>query len=220
MQREVVNIKDPSILSYIYPDYITLSYVSFLNRDDKVIYTGKPFKNFEDYLDKNTKTWISLVGNPTLDLTSNTSLIEFCYDLKGKTLNSSTLHFLEALTDKDLWYALKIFLQIGKLPYDVKKGVSIYSLFNSFSEPTPTTLKILFELVDSYPLPILESSLLTFLDRVSHNTSDNVSNKYGLLINTTRNKFGKNIKPSLLNYCKSEQSQLDFINLILNIRGV
>lgn len=219
MQREIVKVKDNSIVSYMYPDYIELSYVSFLNRDDKVIYTGKPFKNFEAYLDKNTSSWISLSGNPTLDLSENLALIEFCYDLKGKKLNSSTSHFLQALTDKDLWYALKIFLQIGKLPYDVKKGISIYALFNSFSEPTPVTLNILFDLVDTYPLSVLEASLLTFLDRVMNNLSENVNNKYGLLINTTRNKYGKNIKPSLLAYCKSSKSKLDFINLILNIRG-
>lgn len=215
-----IKIDNPSIISFIYPNYITLNYVSFLNRDDNVIYTGKPFKNFEDYLKKNTKNYISLVGTPDLDLTTSKALIEYCYERKGKKLNNPTLHFLEGLTDKDLWSALKIFLQVGKLPYEVKRDASIYKLFDSFSESTPATLRVLFDLIDSYPLPILESSLLTFLERVTHNLNDSVSNTYGLLISNTKKKFGKNIKPSLVQYCKSNKTELDFINLILSIRGV
>jgi hypothetical protein len=220
MQGKNVKVNNSNIITYMFPNYITLSYVTFLNRDDNVIYVGKPFKGFEEYLKKNTRNYISLVGNPDLDLSTNKALIEYCYEHKGKKLNNSTLYFLESLNDRDLWSTLKIFLQVGKLPYDIKKSISMYHLFQSFSEPTPATLKILFELMETYPLSILEASLLTFLDRVVHNMNESVSNKYGLLINNTRNKFGKNIRKSLLTYCKSPKHEVDFINLVLSIRGV
>lgn len=220
MEGKIVKVKDLAMLQYIYPEFVVLSYVSFLNREDKVIYIGKPFKGLDEYLAKNTKAFINTVGTPDIDLTTNEALINFCYNKKQKKLNNSTKYFLEGLNDHDLWYAMKIFLQIGKLPYEIKKEVSIYKLFQSFSEPTSNTLNIIFNLLDAYPLGVLESSLLTFLERVMHNSNESVSNKYGLLINNTKVKYGKNIKSSLLTYCKSKKSQLDFINLILSIRGV
>ena len=220
MQGKNVKVANQDIITYMFPNYKVLSYVTFLNREDNIIYTGKPFKGFEEYLKKNTKSYISLVGEYNLDISTNKALIEYCYEYKGKKLNNSTMYFLESLNDKDLWSALKVFLQIGKLPYDVKKNISMYHLFQSFSESTPATLKVLFDLLDTYPLSILESSLMTFLDRIVHNMNESVSNKYGLLINNTRNKFGKNIRKSLITYCKSPKSEVDFINLILSIRGV
>lgn len=220
MEGKIVKVKDLAMLQYIYPEFITLSYVNFLNRDDKVIYVGKPFKGLDEYLAKNTKAYINTVGTPDIDLTTNEALIKYCYDKKQKNLSNSTKYFLEGLNDKDLWTAMKIFLQIGKLPYEIKKDVSIYKLFESFSEPTSVTLKVLFNLLETYPIGVLESSLLTFLERVVHNSNESVSNKYGLLINSTKNKYGKNIKPSLLAYTKSSKTDLDFINLIMSIRGV
>lgn len=220
MEGKCVKVKDLSMLQYIYPDFLTLTYVNFLNREDKVIYVGKPFKGLDEYLAKNTKTFINTVGTPEIDLTTNEALIKYCYEKKQKNLSNSTKYFLEGLNDKDLWTAMKIFLQIGKLPYEIKKDVSIYKLFQSFSEPTSNTLKIIFDLFDTYPMGVLESSLLTFLERVTHNSSESVSNKYGLLINSTKMKYGKNIKSSLLTYSKSNKTELDFINLVLSIRGV
>lgn len=220
MEGKIVKVSDISFIQFCYPDYITLSYVTFLNREDKVIYTGKAFKGVDEYLKKNTKSYINTAGIPELDLSTREALIQWAYDKKGKNLSNTTKGFLESLNDKDFNFAIKIFLQIGKLPFDIKKGISIYTLFQSFSEPTPNTLKVLDSLLDTYPLSVLESSLITFLDKVTHNITDVSSNKYGLLISTTKQKYGKNIKPALTSYIKSEKTELDFINLILSIRGI
>lgn len=219
MINKIVKVNDISFIQYCYPEFITLSYVTFLNREDNVIYIGKPFKGLDDYLKKNTKSYINTVGMPDIDLTTRESLIKWAYARKDKKLNASTQRFLEGLNDKDFMYAIKIFLQIGKLPYEIKRGVSIYNLFKSFSSSTVDTLKILYALLDAYPLGVLESSLLTFLDKVANDLSETSSSSYGLLISNTRQKYGRNIKPALLNYTKSEKNELDFINLVLSIRS-
>ena len=51
MQGKNVKVNNANIITYMFPNYITLSYVTFLNRDDNVIYVGKPFKGFEEYFE-------------------------------------------------------------------------------------------------------------------------------------------------------------------------
>ena len=110
MEGKIVKVSDISFIQFCYPDYITLSYVTFLNREDKVIYTGKAFKGVDEYLKKNTKSYINTVGIPELDLSTREALIQWAYNKKGKNLSNTTKGFLESLNDKDFNFSIKIFL--------------------------------------------------------------------------------------------------------------
>lgn len=208
------------VIQFLYPDYQVKSFVSFLDKDTKVIYNGNQFNGLISYLEKNTKSYINTIGSPDLDLTSSKALINYIFNKKGKSLDSSVQLFLETLSDKDLWYFLKVFYITGKYPYNISDDrVSLFSLFKTLTLPTTEAISTYISVVNSYPFSVVEASFLTFLSKVSHLQVDGVSPMYSKLIKQTHNKIHSRIKASVLFYANTEHTSLDLLNLIITLRG-
>ena len=208
---------DKDILAILYPDYKPLDYVTFLNQEDKIIYTGKPFNNLIKYLEKNTKSFINTVGPPDIDLSSKEALLEYVVNLKGKNMTNKLREFSQVVDDKEFYYCLKLYIINGRLPYDIEKTNSLFDLYTALNESTVKVIKVFNNLCEVYPVPVIEASILSFLNRVAHNQIDGISKRYALLVNNTGVKIGKKLKPSILEYAMSNQSKLDLINLLLNL---
>lgn len=217
MEGKIVKINE-DFLKILYPEYTFKTYVSFLDRGTKVIYHGKYFNGLKDYLTKNTKSFISVVGNPELDLSSKDAIAEYVFTLKNRTYSDTYRNFFDTLDDTEFYYSLKTLYVTGRVPYTVTDSNSMYKLFQSLTEPTMDMLKTYFSLLNTYPFRVLESSFLTFLSRVSTLSTDGVSPRYSLLIKQTHAKIGRQLKSATLSYVTSEQTEIDFMNLLLSLR--
>ena len=54
MIRKFVNC-DINLVQFFYPEFEIKHYVNFLDRENKIIYIGKPLSNLREYLENNTK---------------------------------------------------------------------------------------------------------------------------------------------------------------------
>ena len=205
------------LLTILYPNYKRLDYVTFLNQEDDVIYTGKPFNNLIKYLEKNTKSFINTVGTPDIDLTNKETLLEYILNLKGKKVSNKMKDFAQTVDDKEFYYCLKLLIVNGKFPYNIEKSNSLFDLYTALNENTMKVIKVFNNLCESYPTPVLEASILSFLNRIAHNQVDGISKRYALLVNNTRIKIGSRLKPSILEYAQSNQTTLDLLTLLLNL---
>lgn len=217
MIGKIVKI-DEDFLKILYPNYEVKSFVSFLDKGSNVIYNGKYFNNLKDYLSARTRNFISVSGPPELDLSSRDKLAEYVFDLKGRVYGETYQQFLEALDDTDFFYSLKMLVVTGKIPYVISEKTSMFNLYKSLTLSTNEMIKIYYELLNNYPFRVLESSFLTFLNRVANLDTDSVSPRYSLLIKQTHNKIANNMKSSVLTYVQSEQNEMDFLNLLINLR--
>lgn len=217
MIGKIVKI-DENFLKVLYPDYVPKSYVSFLDRGTNVIYTGKYFNGLKDYLAKNTKSFISVVGAPELDLSSRDKLAEYVFNLKNRTYSDKYQAFFDTLDDNEFYYSLKTLLITGRVPYIITESTSLYNLFQSLTLPTLEMLKIYFSVTDVFPFGVVESSLLTFLSRVANLSTDGVSPRYSMLIKQTHSKIQPQLKPAVLQYAQSNHTELDLLNLIISLR--
>lgn len=219
MINKTVNL-DVDKIQFLYPNYSIQSYVSFLDKDKDVIYVGKLFNGLIPYLEKNTKSFINTVGTPDLDLSSDKALAEYIFSLRGVAFEEHILDFLDALDEVTRWYFLKVFYLSGKFVYPVSKSKSsMYQLFKSVTSPMGDCLKTFVQVLKEYPFPVIESSFLTFINKVEHQDIKNISPMYSKLIKQTYSKCGSRIKSATLKYAKSSHTEVDFLNYILTLRG-
>lgn len=220
MDNITISIEDVNILMLLYPDYVVKDSVNFLDREAKVIYTGKPINNLKEHLEKNTLSYISTVGFADIDLKDKVKLLEYVLDIKGRKFNSKYKTYIEAVSDQDFYYSLKILIVTGKFPYDLSSKVSMFSLYKSLNEPLHTMLDTFYKVLELYPFEMIEASLFTFLNRVSNTLIDGVSPKYSLLIKHTKDRIGVKLKPAIVRYSKSQQTEFDLLSLLIELVSI
>lgn len=203
------------VLSILYPNMVVRDFVNALNYREDVIFTGK-LKNPEIILLKYTNSYISLTGATDKTLTRN-DLLETCL---GRDLKKRELNYLSHVEDEDFICMCKLACVTGKLNIPQRLDVSIYNLFEATLEPTYSLVDTYLKLLEAYPLKVIESSYITFLDRVVNLNLENVKPKYGIIIKNANSKVSNYIRKSVDTYFKSERKELDFLNLLLGLRGV
>ena len=211
---------DVNLVQFFYPDFEIKSYVNFLDRENKIIYTGKPLNNLREYLENNTKEYICLVGVPELDLSTTKPLINYVFNKVGRKLDAHVELYLSNLDKLDLEYFLKCLYMTGQFPYKINKSDSMLSLYKSLSQPLNDMLSILDKLINTYSFPIVESSFLTFLEKVNNLENIQVSSYYSMILKNARMLIKDRLKPSVYKYARSSHTQVDFIVLLLELRGV
>lgn len=214
--NKTVNI-DPSLLSIMFPNYEFKSYVSFLDRDKDIIYIGKPFNNLTSYLGMNTRNFINTIGKPDVDLSNKDTLFEFVLNSLGKSMNNKYKSFLDTVDDAEFNYCLKLMIINKRLPYDISKGSSLFDLYKAMNSTTNDLLKAYHSLLEIYHVEVIESSIMTFLNRVANLQVDGLSPRYTLLIKNTKARIGSKLKPAINNYALSNQTQLDLLSLLLEL---
>lgn len=221
LQGKTVKIDDPTLLTYFYPDYKVKSKLSFLDRDNNVIYVGHSRNNLKEWLSSNTKSYISTVGIPEIDLTSKTNLLKFVFSQHGREPSESVLKQVESFDDNELLYCLKIYWQSGIWPYHINNDdVNLYNLFQSTIGSVISQIGIYMSLLNIYPFYVIESSFLTFMVRAKTVEDQEVSPYYKRLLKSFILKSGSKIKPVVLKYAmlKGMDERLRFLMLLLNLR--
>lgn len=217
LMNSVIRIPEgyEDVLTIMFPHMVVRDFVNALNYREDVIFTGK-LKNPEVVLLKYTQNYISLRGTTDKVLTRN-DLLETCL---GRDLKKREINYLTHVEDEDFICMCKLACVTGTLDIPKRLDVSIYNLFEATLEPTYSLVDTYLKLLEAYPLKVIESSYITFLDRVVNLNLENVKPKYGLIIKNANGKVSNYIKQSVDVYFKSERKEIDFLNLLLGLRGV
>lgn len=219
MIRKFVNC-DKNLVQFFYPDFEVKSYVNFLDKENKVIYIGKPLNNLREYLENNTKEFICLVGMPELDLSTPKPLINYVFNKVNRKLEPHVELYLTNLDKIELEYFLKCLFITGQFPYQINKSISMLSLYKSLTKSINDIISTLYKLLDIYSFNIIESSFLTFLEKVKNIENVNVSPYYLKILKDARMTIRDRLKPAVYQYSKSMCREVDFIALILNLKGL
>ena len=219
MIRKFVNC-DKNLVQFFYPEFQVKSYVNFLDRENKVIYIGKPLNNLREYLENNTKEFICLVGMPELDLSTPKSLINYVFTRVNRKLEPHVELYLTNLDKMELEYFLKCLWVTGQFPYQINKSISMLSLYKSLTKSINDIISTFYKLLDIYSFNIIESSFLTFLEKVKNIENVNVSSYYLKILKDAQMVIKDRLKPAVYQYSKSMRREVDFIALILNLKGI
>lgn len=218
--NKTVNIEDPELLKFFFPDFQIKSKLSYRDRDNNIIYTGAMRRGLIDYLESNTKNYISIIGKMDVDLTQRENMIKFVFSKYGKNPAQSTIDSIEMVDDEEFIYTIKVFWMIGKWLYKMDSDLTIFDLFKSSTKSINNVLSIYFKLLDIYPHYVLESSFLTFIQRAVDVENQEVSASYIKLLERFNTKSGSNVKGSIMNYIKKDnlKDEMRFVDLLLNLK--
>jgi len=219
---KTVRVKEPKLIQFFYPSFEVKSSLDYLDADKDIIYVGKGRPNVKKYLNENTNRFINTVGMHDIDLTTREGVLDYVYSSRNRKVPQRLKDILDVLSDEDFEYGYKVFWISGVWPYvaDSREN-TIYQLFKSSLASVKEMMNVYFNLVDNYPFYIVESSFITFLNRVIYVEEQKVNNDYKKLLKNFSSRQGKLIRPSILNYAQSkvDREELRFLNLLLDLKG-
>ena len=221
MERKIVKVQDPSIVMFLYPSYKVKSELTLMDMDEDIIYTGPVKRNLKDYLSSRTRNFISLVGQPDLDLSDNRALLKWAVEKKGKKLSDSVYESVSVMDEVQFFETFKIYWVLGRWVAGTEDTeVSTYDLFKHSSGALKDLIQTSFKLVDTMAFPVLEASYLTFLQRVKAVDEQNVNPSYMRVLKSASVKIGPRINRSIVAYAtrKGLREDLHFLSLILSLR--
>lgn len=216
---KTVLIQDVTIIETLYPEFKKLSYVTPMNRFDKVIYVGKPLNNLKGFLERNTHEFICTTGASDIDLMSRDKVYEYLqttYNLKP--INKRQYELINEFEDMEFYNLMKLYYINGTLPS--KYGsirVSMYTLYKALTEGQRRSIDIYFQLSKVYPHKLIESSLLSFLDRVINLNLEGAKPAYRLLIKNTNSLLYDKIKTYAYTYYHSSRGPMDLFYFIMSL---
>lgn len=218
MLNKFVNC-DINLVQFFYPHFIVKDTVTFLDKELDIIYIGKAEENLRDKLENNTKSFISLVGVPELDLSFRKAQINFVFTKLNRNLEPHVELYLNNLDDIEFNYFIKSLYFNGTFPYQINKTLSVFSLFKSFDKSFIELLEITDKLFSTYNFNIIESSFLSFLGKISNEDYESVSPYYAMIMKSASRKIKNRLKPAVYNYSRSSHTKTDFIALLMELRG-
>ena len=211
-----VKIDDLGLLQYFYPDYIILDKPA-LFIDRPIIYTGD-----NKYLNQIRNTGVNYILISELaeyDLTDRLTLLKVVFAKYHREVPKYLLEFYEDLDDYTFIDLVKEFWITGKWnlkSYD-NTGAFLEFLY-SFKTDTVNITKTYLQLLNKTGSEYIETSLLTFLNRVL-NPSANLSKWYQKTIDEYTASKKDLIEKAINNYVDSSitNSDLKIMNLILDL---
>ena len=221
MERKIIKVKDSGLLSFLFPSFQVRTSLSIADRDEDIIYVGPNRKDLRNYLERNSKSYVSAVGVPDVDLSTPQSAIRWIFSEKGQELTDVVKESVESMDDEEFWYLFKIMWITGK--WMGSKEDSKYNTFHLYQSST-TSLKdeltVYFSLLEGNNPLVIESSFLTFLSRVKTIESQNVSPGYMKVLKSADSKYGPKIKQAVSKMAtrKGLRPELLFIDLITDLR--
>jgi hypothetical protein len=205
IERTTVNCSNLRMLEFLYPDYISKSTL-FFDRENKVIYHGKFRKDVKEYLDNNTLSWINTVGPYDMDLDDKETLVKYVYSKWNKVPKDTVLEVVRNLQDIDFDNFIKVYWVLGKAPLD-SADVTIYDLYRHLGKSKGELLKVYYKLLDVYNVGMLESSILTFIEKSMNYKDVEGSGHYMKLLKDFHDKYRPKIKALLMKYNMLDESK-------------
>lgn len=221
LRGKVVNIENPELLQFFYPEFQIKDNLSFQDKDRKIIYIGRVRNKIKEYLNRKTKSYISTVGRVDIDLEEDDKLLEIVYKMKDRKLYKKVKKSIEMLDREELVYALKVFWITGDWIYDYEEDdLTMYNLFKGTTSSMKELLQIYFQLLGKYPFYMIESSFITFLQRTLDIEDQDISPVYRRLLKSFNSKSGDKLKNSMMKYVQksSLREELRFLDLLINLR--
>lgn len=157
---------------------------------------------------------------PELDLSTSKPLINYVFNKVNRKLEPHVELYLTNLDRIELEFFLKCLFITGRFPYQISKSISMLSLYKSFTKSINEIISTFYKLLDIYSFNIIESSFLTFLEKVKNIESINVSSYYLKILKDAQLVIRDRLKPAVYQYSKSSHKEIDFITLILNLKGI
>ena len=202
-----VKIKDVHLLNIFYPDYETKDCLLF-DKENNIIYTGPTRKNLLEYLKNNTKSFINTVGPMyDYDFDNREVLIEFINFKYSKKLKEDRIHVLLEMPDEEFYRLIKTVWVSGKWGSLEKTDTSIFDLFKVFGKSRSEALKTYFSLLEFYSSSMIESSILTFIEKSLNLEEVNASPYYIRLLKDFRERNDNSKIRNILYYYKTALSQ-------------
>ena len=221
MEGKVIKVKDNGLLSFLFPSFQVRSSLSIADRDVDIIYVGPNRKDLRSYLERNSRSYVSSVGVPDVDLSSPLSAVKWIFSQNGQELTDNVKESVESMDDEEFWYLFKVMWVTGK--WIGNKEDSKYNTFHLYQTSTMSLkdeLTVYFSLLDSMNPLVIESSFLTFLSRVKTIESQNVSAGYMKVLKSADSKYGSKIKQAVSKMAtrRGLRPELLFIDLITDLR--
>ena len=221
MEGKVIKVKDNGLLSFLFPSFQVRSSLSIADRDVDIIYVGPNRKDLRSYLERNSRSYVSSVGVPDVDLSSPLSAVKWIFSQNGQELTDNVKESVESMDDEEFWYLFKVMWVTGK--WIGNKEDSKYNTFHLYQTSTMSLkdeLTVYFSLLESMNPLVIESSFLTFLSRVKTIESQNVSAGYMKVLKSADSKYGSKIKQAVSKMAtrRGLRPELLFIDLITDLR--
>lgn len=160
---KTVSIKNKGLLNVFYPDFVIKDKL-FFDQDNSIIYVGPIRKDLISYLDNGTKAFINTAGQYDLDLDNREVLAKFVYSRWGKEVKTEIQEYLNNLDETDFFNYIKAYWVVGKSKIE-KAEVTIFDLYKTVGKSRKEALTVLLNLLDVYNVSMIESSLLTFIEK-------------------------------------------------------
>lgn len=195
---KTVGIKDKRMLEFFYPNF-EIKDTLFFDKENSVIFIGKYVKDIKSYLDSGTKQFINTVGPVEIDLDVRENMIRFVYSKWKKEPNESVLDMLNNLDDEDFNNFIKTYWVSGKSNID-KNDTTIFDLYKLMGKNKMDLIKVYYKLLDCYDVEIVESSVITFIEKAVNFENIEASPFYMRLLKEFRDKYKDKIGVSMRKY--------------------
>lgn len=211
-----VRINDLGLLQFMYPNYI-IANKPLLCSDKPIIFTGETkyinqIKNLGiNYI------FVSYLGE--IDMTSRDVLLDIAFSKYNKKVPKYIQEFKNDLDDNLFMELIKYLWVTGKWSLKEYDNTGAFIEFlKSFKTDTYNISKTYLSLLDKTSAEYIETSLLTFLQKVV-TPGAKTSKWYKQIIDEYRNSKKDLIEPALNTYIdtKVSNSELRIFNLILNL---
>ena len=200
-------------LQFLYPNYIISDSVPpYKVKNSGIIYNGNVDDNTIFNLKRlyNDKYIIISDKSPDIKLYRNSDYVELFF----KYSKSQLYNYIQ----KDEFFnLLKKHIITGKrIPkLSASDEENIFLLYKNMTESYSAFMRQFFALTEIEPFEVVSSKILTFLIKVMTRSLDSESIVYKSILDRANVKFGKKIKPAVMNYLlRNENSKFSFLIMI------
>lgn len=213
MDIQIFKIKDPLNLRFLYPGYSVLERPPLFG-GDKGIYTSEfMVDRKEDYPES-----IFVSSSRGLDLDKRENLITLIHK-RVRALADKERQLILTCDESDLWHIVGQFYLTHKMSYYFEQESSTYELLKSLSESPFEVVKAVLG-VEGVPVPILFSSMLTFLIKMKNldEIREIINPVYAKDLERARKSI-RNVQSAIMWFVDSTRSQADFLHFMLELKG-
>lgn len=222
LHNKTVKTDNVDLLIAMFPEYVPREELPPFPSSPYVLYTGKLLPQTKHRLAQEYQSYIAVAKMGEVPLVTQVDWIRFVLGKWGKKPSQKLEELCESIDIATLEPMLKIAWVTGKFPLKVQEDdLTVYDLFKAVPGPQHELIEVFMNLSRSLPFNVVESSLLTFLSRVSTVEEQEVKVGYKKLLLQCSVKIGANIKPSVRKYALDVRTnrELAMIELLLSLRG-
>lgn len=189
--NNIVKISDIELLQYFYPNFLVKETL-FFDNENNIIYKGNMKPNIKEYLKRNTKNFISLVGIPERDLDNKDSLLDFVYEKHNKVPKDKVREIIKNMSDLEFKNYIKSYWVSGSSILDKDCDVNIFDLYKAMVVSPQEAMKVYTKMIGFYNSRVILRSLETFIEKAVD--VENVVSKSGIYLNLLRKYREQNIE--------------------------